>query len=209
MYPLTERTFWLTQYINQLVYVFSSVQFSRSVVSDTLRPHGPQHARPPCPSPTPGVYTNWGLVKSFVLGQSWSSRPHQGFRSLRVWVSSAAERAGGAGNPQLGTGLCLCCVSSPARCFTPLPFSVAEVSWSILLGGGSRECNRLPPPCVPLLRATLGGPPCPPRRPWLLSGLRGGVCPTSALLSRPVSLSCPHPTPPASPPAWVEPSLGE
>ena len=34
------------------------VQFSRSVVSDSLRPHEPQHARPPCPSPTPGVYSN-------------------------------------------------------------------------------------------------------------------------------------------------------
>ena len=31
----------------------SPLQFSRSVVSDSLRPHGPQHARPPCPSPTP------------------------------------------------------------------------------------------------------------------------------------------------------------
>ena len=37
---------------------FSSVQFSRSVMSDTLRPHESQHARPPCPSPTPGVYSN-------------------------------------------------------------------------------------------------------------------------------------------------------
>ena len=34
---------------------FSSVQFSRSVVSDCLQPHELQHARPPCPSPTPGV----------------------------------------------------------------------------------------------------------------------------------------------------------
>ena len=34
----------------------SSVQFSRSVVSDSLRPHESQHARPPCPSPTPGVH---------------------------------------------------------------------------------------------------------------------------------------------------------
>ena len=32
-----------------------SVQFSRSVVSDSLRPHEPQHIRPPCPSPTPGA----------------------------------------------------------------------------------------------------------------------------------------------------------
>ena len=37
---------------------FSSVQFSRSVVSSSLRPHESQHAWPPCPSPTPGVYSN-------------------------------------------------------------------------------------------------------------------------------------------------------
>ena len=37
---------------------FSSVQFSRSVVSNSLRPHESQHARPPCPSPTPRVYSN-------------------------------------------------------------------------------------------------------------------------------------------------------
>ena len=36
----------------------SSVQFSHSVVSDSLRPHELQHARPPCPSPTPGVHSN-------------------------------------------------------------------------------------------------------------------------------------------------------
>ena len=40
------------------VCLFSSVQFSRSVVSDSLRPHKSQHARPPCPSPTPRVYPN-------------------------------------------------------------------------------------------------------------------------------------------------------
>ena len=35
-----------------------SVKFSRSVMSDSLRPHRLQHTRPPCPSPTPGVYSN-------------------------------------------------------------------------------------------------------------------------------------------------------
>ena len=35
-----------------------SVQFSRSVVSNSLRPHGLQHTRPPCPSPTPGAYSD-------------------------------------------------------------------------------------------------------------------------------------------------------
>ena len=38
--------------------VNSVSQFSRSVVSDSLRPHEPQHAPPPCPSPTPGVHSN-------------------------------------------------------------------------------------------------------------------------------------------------------
>ena len=37
---------------------FNSVQFSRSVVSDSLWPHELQHARPPCPSPTPGVHSD-------------------------------------------------------------------------------------------------------------------------------------------------------
>ena len=36
----------------------NSVQFSHSVMSDSLRPHESQHARPPCPSPTHGVHTN-------------------------------------------------------------------------------------------------------------------------------------------------------
>ena len=41
-----------------LSLIFNSVQFSCSVVSDSLWPHGLQPARPPCPSPTPGVYSN-------------------------------------------------------------------------------------------------------------------------------------------------------
>ena len=40
------------------VRLVSSVQFSRSVVSDSLRPYESQHARPPCPSPTPGVHSD-------------------------------------------------------------------------------------------------------------------------------------------------------
>ena len=41
---------------------FSSVQFSRSVMSDCLQPHELQRVRPPCPSPTPGVYPNSGQL---------------------------------------------------------------------------------------------------------------------------------------------------
>ena len=43
---------------NSYFVSFSSVQFSRSFVSNSLRPHESQHARPPCPSPTPGVHTD-------------------------------------------------------------------------------------------------------------------------------------------------------
>ena len=48
--------FWLIY--NLYVYDGISVHFSRSVMSDSLQSHESQHARPPCPSPTPGVYSN-------------------------------------------------------------------------------------------------------------------------------------------------------
>ena len=41
-----------------MILYMSSVQFSRSVMSDSLWPHELQHTRPPCPSPTPGVHSN-------------------------------------------------------------------------------------------------------------------------------------------------------
>ena len=41
------------------LFSVQSVKFSRPAVSDSLQPHGLQHTSPPCPSPTPGVYSNW------------------------------------------------------------------------------------------------------------------------------------------------------
>ena len=66
----------------------SSVQFSRSVVSDSLRPHESQHARPPCPSPTPGAYSifncnMWDLVP--LSGIKPTTRA-LGARSLSYWT---------------------------------------------------------------------------------------------------------------------------
>ena len=49
---------WITLPCNFLIVIWYSVQFSRSVVSDSLRPHELQHVRPSCPSPTPGVHSN-------------------------------------------------------------------------------------------------------------------------------------------------------
>ena len=56
-------TLHIYKYVNFCVYSiefpgFSSVQFSHSVTSDSLRPHESQHARPPCLSPNHGVYSN-------------------------------------------------------------------------------------------------------------------------------------------------------
>ena len=47
-----------TKIMASVLIQFSSVQFSRSVVSDSSQPHELQHARPPCPSPTPGVHSD-------------------------------------------------------------------------------------------------------------------------------------------------------
>ena len=44
--------------LHPFIKTFTSVQFSRSVLSNSLRPHESQHARPPCPSPTPEVHSN-------------------------------------------------------------------------------------------------------------------------------------------------------
>ena len=79
---------------------FSSVQFSRSVVSDSLRPHESQHARPPCPSPTlEFTQTRVHQVSDAIQPSHPRSSPsppapnpsqHQ---SLFQWVNSSQEVA--------------------------------------------------------------------------------------------------------------------
>ena len=71
------------------IYIISSVQFCRSVISDSLQHHEPQHTRLPCPSLTPGVHPNpWlssrrchpTISSSVVPFSSWPSI----FPSIRV-----------------------------------------------------------------------------------------------------------------------------
>ena len=81
-----------------------SVQFSRSVVSDSLGPHGLQHARPPCPSPTPGVYSNScasslychpTISSSLVLFSSHlQSFPASGSFQMSQLFTSGGQRTG-------------------------------------------------------------------------------------------------------------------
>ena len=76
------------------------VQFSRSVVSDSLRPHESQHARPPCPSPTPRVHSDsrpliqWchPAISSSVVPFSSCPQSSQ-HQSLFQWVNSSREVA--------------------------------------------------------------------------------------------------------------------
>ena len=55
------------------VLAFCSVQFGRLVVSNSLWPHGLQHARPPCPSPNPGIYSNSRPSSPWSHPTIWSS----------------------------------------------------------------------------------------------------------------------------------------
>ena len=78
----------------------SSVQFSRSVVSYSFRPHESQHARPPSPSPTPRVYPNscplsqWCLPPSHPLSSpSPPARNLSQHQGLFKWVSSLHQVA--------------------------------------------------------------------------------------------------------------------
>ena len=91
---------WYLKNQNKTMTVSQSVsQFSRSVVSDSLWPHGLQHARPPCQSPTPGVYSNSGPLSQWCYSTISSSViPSLAFnlsqnQDLVKWVSSLHQVA--------------------------------------------------------------------------------------------------------------------
>ena len=83
---------------------FWCVQFSCWVVTNFLRPHGLQHARPPCPSPTPGIYSDscllswWGhpTISSSVITFSscLQSFPESGFFPLSQFFASGVQSIG-------------------------------------------------------------------------------------------------------------------
>ena len=76
---------------------FSSLQFSCLVMSDSLRPHGPQYARPPCPSPTPGACLNSHPLSKWCHPTISSSvglfsSSLQSFPSIKVFSNESALR---------------------------------------------------------------------------------------------------------------------
>ena len=82
----------------------TSVQFSHSVVSDSLWPHGLQHTRPPCPSPTPRVYSNscplsrWchpSISSSVIPFSSWLQYfPASGSSQMSLFFRSGGQSIG-------------------------------------------------------------------------------------------------------------------
>ena len=87
------------------------LQFSRSVVSDSSRPHGPQYARPPCPSPTSGVYSNssplsrWchPTISSSVIHFSScpQSFPASGSFQMNQLFTSGGQSTGASASPSV------------------------------------------------------------------------------------------------------------
>ena len=88
---------------------FSSVQFSRSVMSDSLRPHELQHARPPCPSPTPGVQLG---INSKIAHKKWN-------KLLKYYCICILL------NHLIYIWWFWCCSSVPKLCLTVTPWTVA------------------------------------------------------------------------------------
>ena len=77
-----------------MTLLHSVSQFSRSVMSDSLQPHGLQHTRPPCPSPTQGVYLNSCPLSQWYHPTTSSSvhppfLPPSSFPSIRVFSNES------------------------------------------------------------------------------------------------------------------------
>ena len=116
----------------------SSVQFSQSVMSDSLRPHELQHARPPCPSPTPRVYSNscplslWchPTISSSVV--PFSSCP-QSFPASGSFQMSRLFTSGGQ-----STGVSASASVLPMNTLPRIGVYSTVLSWSLLC---ARHCD--------------------------------------------------------------------
>ena len=115
----------------------SSVQLSRTVVSDSLRPHGLKHARPSCPFPTPGVYSNscpliWWchlIISSSVIPFScFQSFPAPGSFPMCQFFPSGSQSIGDSASASI------------------LPMNIQDwfpLGWTDLISLQSKELSRV------------------------------------------------------------------
>ena len=126
---------------------FSSVQFSWSVMSDSLQPHESQHARPPCPSPTPGVHSKsypsswWCHPATSASVVPFSSYP----QSLLASESCPVSRPFASGGQTVGA-------SASA---SVLPIVNAHSACSVQFSSVAQSCPTL---CDPMNCSTPGFP---------------------------------------------------
>ena len=124
---------WSGMRVN-IIRHFSSVQFSCSVMSDSSQPHESQHARPPCPSPTPGVHSNscppsqWchPAISSFVV--PFSSCP----QSLTASGSFPMSQLFASGGQSTGVSALASFLPKNTQGWTPLEWT----SWISLQSKG-------------------------------------------------------------------------
>ena len=125
-------TIWATGKPNEVVW-FSSVQFSPSVVFDSLRPHGLQHARLPCPSPTPRIYSNSCPLSQWCHPTISSSIvPFSRLQSFRASVSFPMSPFFTSGGQSIGVSASASVLSTHIRDWFPLGWT----GWISLLSKG-------------------------------------------------------------------------
>ena len=123
-------------------YQINSIQLSCSVVSDSLQPHELQHARPPCPSPTPGVYSNscplsrWchPAISSSVV--PFSSR----LQSFSAWGSFPMSQLLTSGGQSIGVSASASVLPMNTQDWSPLGWT----GWISLQSKDSQESSPTP-----------------------------------------------------------------
>ena len=130
----------------------SSVQFSRSVMSDCSQPHESQHARPPCPSPTPGVHSDlrpssqWchPAISSSVVPFSSCPQPLPASESFKEPSNKCDKlKDDNSNNASCSGSACLCHILAQAEasiCHPLLPFLTTVLGAH---GAGSPELSQV------------------------------------------------------------------
>ena len=135
------------QRMDHVIQIFNSVQFSRSVLSNSLQPHESQHARPPCPWPSPGVHSNSCLlswwchpaISSPVI--PFSSCP----QSLLASESFPMSQLFAWGGQSIGVSILTSVLPMNTQDWSPLEWT-SWISWQ----SKGRNCSTLATSCEEL-----------------------------------------------------------